>query len=240
MSPRVPRVYAELRQAEIVEAATKCFMEKGFHNTTMQDIYRASKLSPGAVYNYFRNKEEIVSAAVEMAQKRNTEMIVKAASGDSEDILVSIGRLYFACARDADFAKSASVDFAVYAEACRNERIHEALRMNQDAVIANLVELIRRNQVVGVFNDKLDAVAITRVLFGILMAVAFHKALEPDLDLDSYAAVFEAIVNGTFSMCRKGDSLSRDPESKRKQPKRRHGNNVGYRKPLQHPRSPLG
>ena len=216
MSPRVPKAYLELRQAEIVEAAIKCFMEKGFHNTTMQDIYKASKLSPGAVYNYFRNKEEIVSAAVEVSQKRNTEMITKAASGDLEDALINLGHLYFACARDADFAKSASVDFAIYAEACRNERIHDALRMNQDAVIASLVELIKRNQLAGVFNDKLDAVAIARVLFSILMAVEFHKALEPDLDLDSYAAVFEAIVNGTFSMSKKGNSLLEDPGSRRK------------------------
>ncbi|MBN1855626.1 MAG: TetR/AcrR family transcriptional regulator [Dehalococcoidia bacterium] len=216
MSPRVPRVYLELRQAEIVEAAITCFMEKGFHNTTMQDIYKASKLSPGAVYNYFRNKEDIVSAAVEISQKRNTEMITKAASGDLEDVLVNLGHLYFTCARDADFARSASVDFAIYAEACRNERIHAALRMNQDAVIANLVELIKRDQLAGVFNDKLDAVAIARVLFGILMAVEFHKSLEPDLDMDSYAAVFEAIVKGTFSMPRKGNSLSKDPEARQK------------------------
>lgn len=216
MSPKVPKAYLELRQAEIVEAAIKCFMEKGFHNTTMQDIYKASKLSPGAVYNYFRNKEEIVSAAVEMSQKRNTEMITRAASGDLDDALINLGHLHFACARDADFAKSASVDFAIYAEACRNERIHDALRMNQDAVMASLVELTKRNQLAGVFSDKLDAVAITRVLLSILMAVEFHKALEPDLDLDSYAAVFEAIVNGTFSMSRKGNSLLEDPGSRRK------------------------
>jgi len=60
MSPSVPKAYLEARTAEIIEAAIKCFMEKGFHNTTMQDIYDATSLSPGAVYNYFENKEDML------------------------------------------------------------------------------------------------------------------------------------------------------------------------------------
>ena len=60
MSPKVPEAYLQARRNEIMDAAVKCFMEKGFHNTTMQDIYDATNLSPGAVYNYFSSKEDIV------------------------------------------------------------------------------------------------------------------------------------------------------------------------------------
>ena len=63
MSPKVSEAYIETRRNEILEAAFKCFSEKGFHNTTMQDIYKTANLSPGAVYNYFSSKEDIVIAA---------------------------------------------------------------------------------------------------------------------------------------------------------------------------------
>jgi AcrR family transcriptional regulator len=64
MSPKVPKAYLEARMAEIMEAAIKCFMEKGFHNTTIQDIYKAICLSPGAAYNYFENRDDILAAAI--------------------------------------------------------------------------------------------------------------------------------------------------------------------------------
>jgi TetR/AcrR family transcriptional regulator, transcriptional repressor of aconitase len=203
MSPNVPKAYLEARRMEILEAAVKCFKEKGFHNTTMQDIYEATSLSPGAVYNYFGSKEDIISAAVEKAQERNLEAIAKAASGSPEEFLRNLGKLYFSCARNTDFVKEASVDFALYSEANHNQRIHEALRKNQDAVITRLVELVKLNQGEGIFSASLDAAAIARILFSILAGSELHVALNPGFDMDSYAAVFESIINGTFSKPRK-------------------------------------
>src|SRR5512135_3179057 len=114
MSPRVPKAYLEARTAEIIESAIKCFMKKGFHNTTMQDIYEATSLSPGAVYNYFENKEDIVTAAVRMSQKRNRDAIAAAASGIPEEALSRLGQIYFSWAREADLARAASLDFDLY------------------------------------------------------------------------------------------------------------------------------
>lgn len=216
MSPKVPKAYLEARMTEIREAAIKCFMEKGFHNTTMQDIYKATSLSPGAVYNYFENKEDIVTAAVKMSQKRNSEALASAASGTPEEGLIKLGQIYFSCAREADCARAASFDFDLYSEAVRNPRIHETLRVNHDFILKKLAEVVKHNQRLGILNDSLDAIAISRVLFSILVATEIHKTLDPDFDLDSYATVFEAIVKGTFSHPRKGSRQARGSGMKSK------------------------
>lgn len=218
MSPNVPRAYLEARRTEILEAALKCFKEKGFHNTTMQDIYKATSLSPGAVYNYFCSKADIVSEAVEASQKRNLDAIAQAASGGPEEALNNLGRFYFSCARKADFADEASVDFALYSEASRDLRIHEALRRNHDAVISKLAELVKLNQKAGIFNNNLDAAAIARVLFSILIGSEIHMALDHDFDMDSYAAVFESIIKGGFS--EPGKRSRRGPKSGNKRNRR--------------------
>ena len=203
MSPRVPKAYLQARRSEILEAALKCFMEKGFHNTTMQDIYAAANLSPGAVYNYFGSKEDIVAAAAEMSLARNSSMIASAASGNPDDALANASRFFLAFAKQVDLAGIASVDFALYSEANRNPRIREALRASQDTIIVKLVELVKHNQRLGVFNADLDAAAISRALSSILIGMELYKTLDPDFDIDSYSAVLEAMVNGTFSNCRK-------------------------------------
>jgi AcrR family transcriptional regulator len=140
MSPKVPKAYLDARRAEILEAAAKCFMEKGFHNTTMQDIYRATNLSPGAVYNYFGSKEDIVFAAIEMSQERNSTMIESAALGNPDQALARVGQVFLYFAKQTDLTKAAGIDFALYSEAGHNARIREALRAGQDTVMAKIVD----------------------------------------------------------------------------------------------------
>jgi len=49
---------------KILEVATKLFAEKGFNETTMQDILLQCNLSKGAIYHHFKNKQEILEYAV--------------------------------------------------------------------------------------------------------------------------------------------------------------------------------
>ena len=43
-----------LSKGKIIDAAMKLFLEKGYENTTMQDIVEASGMSKGAIYHYFK------------------------------------------------------------------------------------------------------------------------------------------------------------------------------------------
>src|SRR6476646_7494019 len=65
----VPRVSAQHEQEvreRIVRAATRVFSERGFHRATMQDIVRASGLSVGAIYTYFKSKDELILAGCDL------------------------------------------------------------------------------------------------------------------------------------------------------------------------------
>jgi AcrR family transcriptional regulator len=60
--PRVSEEHLERRRRQILDAARACFVRKGVHETSMQDIFAESGLSAGAVYRYFKSKNEIVAA----------------------------------------------------------------------------------------------------------------------------------------------------------------------------------
>ena len=62
MPPR-PDVSAE-RRAQIINAALACFSNKGYTNTTMDDIVAESGLSKGSLYWYFDSKDSLFAAAV--------------------------------------------------------------------------------------------------------------------------------------------------------------------------------
>ena len=55
--------YPEVTVEKILDVAQRLFLEKGYDNTTIQDIVdHLDGLSKGAVYHHFKSKEEIMDA----------------------------------------------------------------------------------------------------------------------------------------------------------------------------------
>ena len=50
----------ERRRKQLVKAATKSFIKKGFHKTSMRDLAKVSGLSMGNLYDYISKKEDIL------------------------------------------------------------------------------------------------------------------------------------------------------------------------------------
>ena len=51
-------------RAEIIEAAMSLFAKKGYHETTMNDVVKASNTSKGTLYYYFDNKQELFETMI--------------------------------------------------------------------------------------------------------------------------------------------------------------------------------
>ncbi len=52
----------ERRRQQIMVAAKRVFTEKGFTKSTMEDIASEAELSPGTLYLYFKNKDELYAS----------------------------------------------------------------------------------------------------------------------------------------------------------------------------------
>jgi AcrR family transcriptional regulator len=52
----------ERRRQQIMIAAKRVFSSNGFNKSTMEDIAREAELSPGTIYLYFRNKDELYAS----------------------------------------------------------------------------------------------------------------------------------------------------------------------------------
>jgi TetR/AcrR family transcriptional regulator, repressor for uid operon len=53
------------RRAEILEAAQRCFVRSGFHQTSMQEICSEAGMSAGNLYRYFPSKEALIAGIAE-------------------------------------------------------------------------------------------------------------------------------------------------------------------------------
>lgn len=65
-----------------MDAAQRCFIRRGFHQTSMQDVFAESGLSAGAVYRYFKSKDDLVIELASTHAAGVRAMLAEAMAGD--------------------------------------------------------------------------------------------------------------------------------------------------------------
>jgi AcrR family transcriptional regulator len=198
MTPNVPESYLKARQEQIINAAVICFSQKGFHQTTMKDICKEAGLSPGAVYNYFPSKEDIVERCAEMSLQRNEAMFTSASDKNIVEAFKDVTTMIFSLTKQEGIRQALSFDLELWAESTRNKRVYEVLHNNEEAMIAMLVQMVHKGQKEGIFNSEVDAGSFARVLFSMFIGFEVQLVSNPDMDIDSYIAVLNSLVEGTL------------------------------------------
>ncbi len=93
------------RRRQIVDAAVRLFIEKGFHKTTTREIARASGISTGLLYEYVSTKEDVLYLVCDAIHAEVEDAVAEAvqrASG-GRNVLAAMVREYFlVCHRMSD------------------------------------------------------------------------------------------------------------------------------------------
>ena len=78
----------ELTRLEIVQEATKCFLENGYTDTTIKSICKNLQMSPGNLTFYFPTKEHLLSELVQLLCDFQWKMM-KNAAGEEGDYIAA-------------------------------------------------------------------------------------------------------------------------------------------------------
>ncbi|SLN71804.1 TetR/AcrR family transcriptional regulator [Oceanibacterium hippocampi] len=74
---------ADFRRRQLLKAAIKLFGAKGYHVTTIRDIADAAEVSVGMIYQYFEDKEDLLSSAIMEILDSYIREIPKAIDGET-------------------------------------------------------------------------------------------------------------------------------------------------------------
>jgi len=74
-------VLVEERREQIVKAATKLFSERGYYLTTIQDIAREAGISVGLIYQYFKDKDDVLFLTLQLVLETYEKVIPAALEG---------------------------------------------------------------------------------------------------------------------------------------------------------------
>jgi TetR/AcrR family transcriptional regulator, transcriptional repressor of aconitase len=205
--PRVAESYLRSRRRQIMDAAIRCFAREGFHRTTMQDIVRETGLSAGAIYRYFKSKEDIVAAIA--AEHRAVDAAALAEVSTFDDVgaaLRSLAEVTLGRLADPQEQEWRRVTVQVWGEALRDERVMGIVRDGIDEPVAILAALIRRGQRDGTLPGDLDPDGAARVCASIFQGLVLQQAWDPKLDVEGYIAAVFSLIEALVVSSRRPDA----------------------------------
>lgn len=193
--PKVSAEHLEARRRQILDAARVCFARRGFHQTSMQDIYRQAELSPGAVYRYFKSKDDIIEAQCEENIRHIADDLSPAALRRSwAEVLDELEAVVLKALVGAEGHDDIGIDLEVWGEAVRNPRIGAAVRRTLGVERELLADIVRRAQARGEVNPDLDPTAVAATALALFEGLVVQRALDPSADLRGQVEVAKRML----------------------------------------------
>jgi AcrR family transcriptional regulator len=180
--PKVSSRYLEERKSDIIDAAEACFLRRGFHQTTMQDICRESALSPGAIYRYFNSKDGIIAAVIGRSTERQAALIEDARASYSQAVraLEVIGEQFFGQLEKDGMERVAAMEVEVWEEALRNSGLRATHRRQFRLLSRALAELFRLAvEQAGIRSPRTKSRGLAHLALALFHGLLLYRALYP-------------------------------------------------------------
>ena len=180
--------HLDARRRQILNAARRCFVRNGFHATSMQDVFGEAELSAGAVYRYFRSKDDIIAAiATDVLAKVTSTFEAVFEADNLPPIEEVLGRI-FATIQHLDSTQDlAKVVIQVWSETLRSPSLAERFTAAICSVQRILARLVETYQDRGLIARSVPADQVAAVLVGLVHGFMVQHALTSDVN----AAMFD-------------------------------------------------
>lgn len=182
----------EFKQNLITDAARKLFIEKGFDETTMDDIAKAAGFAKGTVYLYFKSKNELMAYIVIASYDTFFDQIENMSATDitAGEKMERMTQMY------RDFVQTAIRQYGFgnmwnniehMANILTGETKESICRQNK-RIFYLVQRIIKEGQEQGIFSKDQDSlytsIAISAFSSGLDQAIFLHNELLKELEID--------------------------------------------------------
>jgi AcrR family transcriptional regulator len=195
--PKVTEAHLAARREQVLAAAWVCFARDGFHATSIADVIAESGLSAGAVYRYFRSKEELIGATTDrvlgVAMEGFREVL------DAADPLAPAEALAEIVVRIEHLARQGPIDITriglhAWGEALRSPDVRTTAGTAQHTLRLAYAQYAGRCRDAGVLPATADPEEVAKVWLSLALGFLVQRLLVDDVDAAGYSAGLRAIL----------------------------------------------
>jgi len=180
--PKLKPEELESRHREIVDAARRCFLLNGFHQTTTDDICREASITPGGLYHYFRSKEDVISAVITASAEESVQRLAALAedAANTRSSIRALAGTFSDTMRDSEIDGFTRLDVDVWAESLRNDKLAEITKESWAVRRDWLRGLISNAIDEGVYVPEVDATGLANLIMSIWIGLRMGRLLWGD------------------------------------------------------------
>ncbi|MDQ3657007.1 MAG: TetR/AcrR family transcriptional regulator [Chloroflexota bacterium] len=176
--PRVTPEHSRARRQQILDAARSAFVRDGFHSTSMLDVQREAGLSAGAIYLYFKSKDDIVTAiAADALATIAGVFTLPPPDGTFPDLRTLIDEFLGAAERLQDEKHLFPLIIQIWSEALRNPHLRYELTVLFSQVDRALTHMLAACQASGQINPDVEPESLAMALIGLGQGYLVQRAL---------------------------------------------------------------
>jgi TetR/AcrR family transcriptional repressor of bet genes len=172
------------RRAQITSALMRVMAKRGYDGASIADVAKAAKLTSGLVHYHFRNKHEILLAALRDLVSRHRERLearLDGAEGDPPAGVAAFIDFHLGLGADAD-PEALACWILLSGEALRERRIRQEFAAALEGVTARLAEVVRTGIRDGAFrcdSPGAAASALVATIQGYFVLAATARSVIP-------------------------------------------------------------
>ncbi len=179
---------AEERKNEILDVAEQLFVEKGFDNTSTNDIINEVGIARGTLYYHFKSKEEILDAMVERIRRDKIAQAATIVANRELPLLERLSGAVMALNIEGDVGVEVLEQIHMPENALLHQKMQERVISGVVPVIASLIE---EGNASGIFDTKYPSDAVEMIITYSSMAFDNLADLSPeDMQKKSMAFIY--------------------------------------------------
>lgn len=193
---------AHERKKQVIDAAIRCLIERGYANFSVKDIAEEAGVSTGILYHYFENKDDIMVQVLKETFSRTDETVRRTveAKPAAEDILKTYLQFVGKMVESDPLTYQISMNYlgqVMYSDSLRGvmSKFFGNMRRYSASTLGRIVDSGQK----GVDGQRLQA--ISAVLIGASLGLGIQQLVDEDgVDLNLCTEVlYEMLTDGLFS-----------------------------------------
>jgi TetR/AcrR family transcriptional regulator, transcriptional repressor of aconitase len=199
---RVPRITEERREArreQVLEAARACLQEHGLEAVSMEMIIARSGLSTGAVYGYFKGKDQIINAVITEGTAAMADDLAPVLTNPEPPPLPEFVEQVLRAVVGFGQHKKGGIDRLLasihgWSHSQSDPELKAATRASYSGLRRLFLDVVRRWQAAGTFDPAADPEGVAELLTSITLGFVAQRALAGSADVTAHVAALEALL----------------------------------------------
>lgn len=176
---------------KLITAAAVCFAEKGFSATSVREISTRAGISQGAMYTYFKSKNELIEAIV--LEEQNSALSahdMPYTCSHFDKICTQVA----SCISDVGYPVTHLLWVEIMAESSRNQELKKTFISSDKIMRQGIAAIIEKGIAAGEFRRNINTEEITIILFALIDGLIARKAINPAFTLINDIPTFRDLI----------------------------------------------